>query len=216
MSLSHQIVNHRSFSTSKSGQEHHEFFQEQLKELEKERQSFFGEDNQIPASPMDQTLGEEQHEEQQQRRQNMSQEEIDEMNQERESLFQFSEEEKQAWGQVNVSSDGRISSQLLQEIETARKQAQDKEERQEDPQQTTIENHHHSSFSHVTKDGASVHMVDVGHKQVTPRMAHAQSKVLLPDDVLEAFSSTSDDGELIGPKGPILATAKLAGIMAAK
>ena len=130
MSLSHQIVvNHRSFSTSKSGQEHHEFFQEQLKELEKERQSCFGEDNQVPAFSMDQIIGEQQHKEQQPRRQNMSQEEIDEMNQERESLFQFSDEEKQAWGQVNVSSDGRISSQLLQEIETARKQAQDKEER---------------------------------------------------------------------------------------
>jgi len=62
-------------------------------------------------------------------------------------------------------------------------------------------------------------MVDVGHKEVTTRMAEAQTKVILPDSVMEAFgldANTGHQNELIGPKGPILATAKLAGIMAAK
>jgi len=70
-------------------------------------------------------------------------------------------------------------------------------------------------------------MVDVGHKVVTPRTAHARSEVWLPPEVLEAFlpgaASTNNNtttnlsfGELVGPKGPIFATAKIAGIMAAK
>jgi cyclic pyranopterin phosphate synthase len=98
---------------------------------------------------------------------------------------------------------------------------------------------HHESFSHVSDDGNSIHMVDVGNKKVTPRMAHAQTKVLLPPSVLKAFGvvihdhdhdhdddnnndkdsdivSSTDVNELIGPKGPIFATAKIAGIMAAK
>ena len=81
---------------------------------------------------------------------------------------------------------------------------------------------HHESFSHVSKDGAGVHMVDVGRKAVTPRMAHARSEVWLPPSVLEAFlpntnmNSLSSSSELVGPKGPIFATAKIAGIMAAK
>jgi cyclic pyranopterin phosphate synthase len=82
----------------------------------------------------------------------------------------------------------------------------------------------HESFSHLSEDGRSIHMVDVGGKEVTARMAHAQSKVILPQSVLEAFgllgvtssSSSSSDEEMVGPKGPIFTTAKLAGIMAAK
>mmetsp|Transcript_116252 Transcript_116252/g.237777 ORF Transcript_116252/g.237777 Transcript_116252/m.237777 type:complete len:168 (-) Transcript_116252:303-806(-) len=66
-------------------------------------------------------------------------------------------------------------------------------------------------------------MVDVGRKAVTPRMAHARTEVWLPPDVLEAFLPKTEAGdgsssspELVGPKGPIFATAKIAGIMAAK
>ncbi|KAG7371623.1 molybdenum cofactor biosynthesis protein C [Nitzschia inconspicua] len=84
------------------------------------------------------------------------------------------------------------------------------------------------NINNVSSDGNSVQMVDVGNKAVTQRTAHAQSKVILPGAVLQAFSltpplqsttttSTSKvQNELIGPKGPIFATAKIAGIMAAK
>ncbi|OEU07545.1 hypothetical protein FRACYDRAFT_197542 [Fragilariopsis cylindrus CCMP1102] len=57
-------------------------------------------------------------------------------------------------------------------------------------------------------------MVDVGKKDVTARTAHARSEVWLPSCVIEAFLPELE--ELIGPKGPIFSTAKIAGIMAAK
>lgn len=67
-------------------------------------------------------------------------------------------------------------------------------------------------FSHVSADGASVRMVDVGGKAATQRVAVAQTRVVFPPEVVEAFEGK----EWVGPKGPIFATAKLAGIMAAK
>jgi MoaC family len=67
-------------------------------------------------------------------------------------------------------------------------------------------------FSHVSADGASVRMVDVGGKAMTQRVAVAQTRVVFPPEVVEAFEGK----EWVGPKGPIFATAKLAGIMAAK
>jgi len=51
-------------------------------------------------------------------------------------------------------------------------------------------------------------------KDVTRRVAVAESKVVFPPEVLEAFSANTN--EMVGPKGPIFATAKIAGIMAAK
>jgi MoaC family len=68
-------------------------------------------------------------------------------------------------------------------------------------------------FSHVDA-GNAVTMVDVGSKQVSRRTARAQSQVVFPPEVMAAFELRGE--ELIGPKGPIFATAKLAGIMAAK
>mmetsp|Transcript_23733 Transcript_23733/g.58173 ORF Transcript_23733/g.58173 Transcript_23733/m.58173 type:complete len:202 (+) Transcript_23733:160-765(+) len=151
----------------------------------------------------------------------MTPEDLDMMHQEREAIFEFSDQEKQAWSQPQM----KLSPQLMMEIAEAR--AALERERSRSETTTTVvskeeEELHHPSFSHVSQDGDSVHMVDVGHKQVTTRMAEAQTKVILPDSVMEAFgldhatSSSSQTKELIGPKGPILATAKLAGIMAAK
>jgi hypothetical protein len=228
-----------SSTTSKSGSDHHSFFQQQLEELESERTSLFGEEEEDTKRQSDdlpllaganQTGQEQQHaffEEQltelnvQQQttaaEEKMTQEEDwEDMQQEREALFQFSKEEKQAWG----SQRQVLSSQLLQEIALAREeQANPKEVLQPPPSVPSIvetTTPHHSSFTHVSQDGTSVHMVDVGHKDVTIRTAQAQSRVLLPDEVLEAFASSSNGEELVGKKGPIFSTAKLAGIMAAK
>ena len=60
-------------------------------------------------------------------------------------------------------------------------------------------------LSHVSKDGASPRMVDVGSKQVTRRTARAQAIVHLPTHVSEALlppSHTKGDAvrELVGPK----------------
>ncbi len=55
-------------------------------------------------------------------------------------------------------------------------------------------------------------MVDVSGKATTRREAHAQAIVTLPDAVLAAL----DDGEIQSKKGPVFATAIIAGVMAAK
>ena len=53
-------------------------------------------------------------------------------------------------------------------------------------------------------------MVDVGHKPVTAREARAEGMILLKSDTLRAIA----EGTV--PKGEVLATARIAGIMAAK
>ncbi len=67
------------------------------------------------------------------------------------------------------------------------------------------------SFSHVDEKG-NPQMVDVGLKQVSRRLAKAQSIVFLPDDVFHHFASNNWTNK----KGPIFHTAILAGVMAAK
>lgn len=55
-------------------------------------------------------------------------------------------------------------------------------------------------------------MVDVSDKSVSQREAHARSIVILPADVLEQVAN--DD--IATKKGPVFATAIIAGVMAAK
>ncbi len=55
-------------------------------------------------------------------------------------------------------------------------------------------------------------MVDVSGKGVTQRVAHAQTRVRLPEAVLELVSGE----EIATKKGPVFATAIVAGVMAAK
>ena len=55
-------------------------------------------------------------------------------------------------------------------------------------------------------------MVDVGDKAVTRREAHARTIVELPD----AVSAAIDGDEIATKKGPVFATAIIAGVMAAK
>ncbi|NOY55592.1 MAG: cyclic pyranopterin monophosphate synthase MoaC [Actinobacteria bacterium] len=64
-------------------------------------------------------------------------------------------------------------------------------------------------FTHLDEQG-HVHMVDVGDKQVTDRVAMAEAVVHMTSETRGKLFG----GEL--PKGDALATARLAGIMAAK
>ncbi len=66
-----------------------------------------------------------------------------------------------------------------------------------------------NSLSHLDEHGHA-HMVDVSGKPDTPRMAIARSEVHLTPDTLNLIVSNSV------PKGDVFATARLAGIMAAK
>ena len=210
-----------------SGSDHHKLFQQQLEELEKERTSFFG-NNQVDSAD-DRNLidtANKLHTEVNAASLPDGDEyvpDMEELHAEREALFEFSSSEKQVWARQGseISSNPtktRLSPGLMKEIEQARAAAaEDLEGSMSSPAPTepsaqpTI---HHESFSHVSQDGNSVHMVDVGHKQATKRMARAQSRVILPPEVLQAFEL--QQSELVGPKGPIFATAKLAGILAAK
>ena len=64
-------------------------------------------------------------------------------------------------------------------------------------------------LSHLNERGEA-HMVDVGAKAATLRIARAQAIVRMQPATLQAIL----DGQL--PKGDVLATARIAGIMAAK
>ncbi|WP_417617764.1 cyclic pyranopterin monophosphate synthase MoaC [Parasphingorhabdus sp.] len=66
-----------------------------------------------------------------------------------------------------------------------------------------------SKLTHIDGDGAA-HMVDVGGKADTVREAHAEGRISMKLEVLEAIKTN------MMKKGDVLATARIAGIMAAK
>jgi cyclic pyranopterin phosphate synthase len=66
-----------------------------------------------------------------------------------------------------------------------------------------------SSFSHFDAHGA-VRMVDVGDKEVTDRWARASARVRMQPQTMQAIRHQQL------PKGAVLETARLAGILAAK
>jgi cyclic pyranopterin phosphate synthase len=68
-----------------------------------------------------------------------------------------------------------------------------------------------AELSHVDDKNRPT-MVDVGNKAVTSREAHARTAVVLPQSVLAAL----DGDEIQSKKGPVFATAIIAGVMAAK
>ena len=69
-------------------------------------------------------------------------------------------------------------------------------------------------FTHVTHNGTP-HMVDVSAKKITHRSATARSTIRLPPNVLLELKR-SNGVQLMGPKGPIVTTAVIAGILGAK
>ncbi|MEP6794012.1 MAG: cyclic pyranopterin monophosphate synthase MoaC [Saprospiraceae bacterium] len=68
-----------------------------------------------------------------------------------------------------------------------------------------------SDFSHLNKESKAI-MVDIGEKIPTRRSATARSVIVLPQEVIDAFT----DGDILTKKGSVVGTAILAGIMAAK
>lgn len=68
-----------------------------------------------------------------------------------------------------------------------------------------------SKLSHIDEHNRP-NMVDVSGKAPSQREAHAQSIVILPQAVLEAL----EGDEINSKKGPVFATAIIAGVMAAK
>jgi len=68
-----------------------------------------------------------------------------------------------------------------------------------------------SKLSHIDADNRPT-MVDVSDKERTAREAHAQSVVRLPANIVQHI----DNEEITTKKGPVFATAIIAGVMAAK
>ncbi len=66
-----------------------------------------------------------------------------------------------------------------------------------------------SEFSHIDENGTP-HMVDISEKRPTVRTAKAYGKVIVSKEVYEAIKEKNI------VKGPVLETAKIAGIMGAK
>ncbi len=66
-----------------------------------------------------------------------------------------------------------------------------------------------SGFSHIDENGTP-HMVDISGKKPTVRTAEAYGKVIVSKEVYDAIKENSI------VKGPVLETAKMAGIMGAK
>lgn len=69
-----------------------------------------------------------------------------------------------------------------------------------------------SGLTHVSKDGKPT-MVDVSDKAVTKRFAHARSIIRLPASMVHILS---EGGDVQSKKGPVFATAIIAGTMGAK
>lgn len=164
----------------------------------------------------------------------MFKEQMEELKNEREDLFGFTEEDHDAWGDAGNPNDS-LPPSLMKSVEQARAQAaaldagfetsnhssigQDPSFVSEDigsDDSSGYDEPSHHGLTHLSEDGASVNMVDVGHKSVSKRIARAETRMILPPEVLQAFQGSSTKEELVGPKGPIFATAKIAGIMAAK
>ncbi|CAM9663332.1 unnamed protein product [Discosporangium mesarthrocarpum] len=72
----------------------------------------------------------------------------------------------------------------------------------------------HELSTHVSSDGHTPRMVDVGGKAATRRSAIARTRIRLPKDVTEKMEMFG--GEVVGKKGPIFTTAIVAGVQAAK
>ncbi len=66
-------------------------------------------------------------------------------------------------------------------------------------------------LSHISKDNQPT-MVDVSHKANTRREAKAEGRVYLPPPI----SSLFQDGDIVGPKGPVFQTAIVAATQGSK
>jgi cyclic pyranopterin phosphate synthase len=68
------------------------------------------------------------------------------------------------------------------------------------------------TFTHLDQTTGNPTMVDVGDKQVTKRLAVAQSIVVLGEEIMQHFTGN----DIRTKKGPVFQTAIIAGTMAAK
>ena len=201
----------KSHQSNQSTTDLHSLYLEQMNEINKDREAIFGRSDPKLESQDISVLAKTYAEQQESVREppNWNAEEV---YAEREALYQFTSEEKNAWSNYSSSTPLQISQQKLMMI----KEALAQREREEHAQsvERSPETHEVSQFTHLNPQQDSISMVDVGEKKSTRRTAKARSVVVFPPEVISAFELREND--MIGPKGPIFETARLAGIMGAK
>jgi len=215
----------------------HSLYHDQMKEIQSERESIFGKEseedpsNQSPdlsqtaksyfKSSNDSTSTPQQSLQQttrdtsttpQFRPPNWNTEEYEAAAAERDALYDFTDEEKSAWSSNNGTET--LSSLHMLRIREMIRQAPDETADSDTSKASETTTQQTSQFSHLTPQGDGVSMVDVGHKVSSRRVATARSVVVFPPEVMSAFQVNNN--EIVGHKGPIFETAKIAGIMGAK
>ena len=149
------------------------------------------------------------------------------LQEEREALFGFTAADKESWTSQDIgenSATGDNSLKSLDEVVGRLKEAKHLSKSYgESSIVESFNDGNDKTFTHLSISRDSASMVDVGHKISTRRIARAQTKVIFPVEVMEAFRTRNEkelqstsSSEIVGPKGPIFSTAKLAGIMGAK
>ena len=149
-------------------------------------------------------------------------EDIEKMHETRAKVYGFTSEDYAGW--TNAGANHTHDESFMEKLQAAREEQErttvddHTTTKQSQPKSKTIpkRNENTETFTHLSPSGDAVSMVDVGDKAVTTRVAKARTHVIFPPEVIEAFRSHDSSNEMVGPKGPIFATAKIAGIMAAK
>jgi cyclic pyranopterin phosphate synthase len=212
-------------TTNLTAGERYQLYFEQMQELQNEQKSLFGDENSTAPIEYETEEGEPALWSSSTKAK-MYRQQVEEWKNEREELFGFTDHDIDSW--KKHGNDPKHDPAFLETIEQARRLQQqkqkrrenrinalaEKQEEQEQPEKEEEEKESTSAaLSHVDEQNR-IHMVDVGQKTVTQRIAVARSIVRFPESVMRVL--TKSDHELVGPKGPILQTATIAGIMAAK
>ena len=242
-STAHHFLHSPPPSDSPSTTDLHSLYHDQMNEIQSEREAVFGKDDddntaadspditQIAKSYTEDTASQQSPSQLQKQepltdnqsttspqfpRPGWNDEEYEVLSSEREVLYAFSDEEKSAWSNTNTG-DILTSSQMhkiREMVRTPHDHSHDHDTEHAIAEEDTMQQQ--SSFSHLTSQGDGVSMVDVGNKVSSRRVALARSVVVFPPEVMSAFQVNSTKNEMVGPKGPIFETAKIAGIMGAK
>ena len=101
-------------------------------------------------------------------------EQLKELQEERELLFGFTDDETSAWQQSSLRT---LEKSHMDAVNESRLETQPLSE--DVPSSSNFDHEQQQLFTHISQDGAGATMVDVGDKQVTRRVARAQTRVVL-------------------------------------
>mmetsp|Transcript_14897 Transcript_14897/g.18120 ORF Transcript_14897/g.18120 Transcript_14897/m.18120 type:complete len:382 (+) Transcript_14897:54-1199(+) len=222
----HASVNH---PVSKPPLHNHSLFETQIQELDDEKDALSS-GNMIDAEvKSEQTpfMGDGDDAVHPTNKEHTYEDDLEELKNERDQLYGFTDTEVASWSNPSATNknDSKSFRKALEEARRERDEQQvfNAPTSPIDPRTTSNDTEPESggTFTHLSPGGDAAKMVDVGSKTITRRRAVARSSVVFPPEVMKALhqstgSSNNATTEITGPKGPIFATARLAGIMGAK